>query len=385
MNFLRSFSYQLLKFLFYFFFLLLFIPFNCVCQSVSDSFKINGIINTNEGNIYITYYSALKQQGISDSSKILKGHFEFKNQLSEPAVAFISNSNDKSKFQIIFIEPKVMNIEINNEPLTIKKLSGSETNLDYDSLLAKEIIIRAKYATLLDSAHNNDGVDLGLYNSEISGLEYAFFDSHPNSVITGFLLQYHFKALSADSLIMYYDNMNNKAQNSFYGLRLNEVIKKKLQSTRKKAFNFSTHTLDNKMLRLSDFKGKYVLLDFWASWCIPCRASTPNLIKLFNRYHEKGLDIIGVADDDSRKDQWIKAIMDDHANIWYNILRGSFVDTNGIINRSASINDIFDVQELPTRILIDREGYIIARFIGTENDPKLEKKLQQIFEKIKLM
>lgn len=113
---------------------------------------------------------------------------------------------------------------------------------------------------------------------------------------------------------------------------------------------------------------------------MPCRQSSPDLIKLFNKYHDKGLEIIGVADDDTYQDEWKKAIENDKVGIWYNVLRGLEKNAAEEIDKTKSINDMYNVNLLPTKILIDQSGMIIGTYIGTEADEKLEKKLKKIFE-----
>ena len=123
------------------------------------------------------------------------------------------------------------------------------------------------------------------------------------------------------------------------------------QSFKDTAFNFSGVTPDNKSISLSDYRGKFVLLDFWASWCRPCRKLSGKLIKIYDEFHQKGLEIIGIANDISNEDKWKNAINDDGISIWPQIL-------------DQNIYPKYAVYSLPTLILIDPNGKIIEKFGG---------------------
>lgn len=137
----------------------------------------------------------------------------------------------------------------------------------------------------------------------------------------------------------------------FYILRFGCISAAHCQSSKDTAFNFSGVTPENKSISLSDFRGKFVLLDFWASWCRPCRKFSGKLIKIYDEFHPKGLEIIGIANELSGKDKWEKAINDDGTSIWPQIL-------------DENIYPKYSVHSLPTLILINPDGKIIERFGG---------------------
>ncbi|MCQ2273533.1 MAG: TlpA family protein disulfide reductase [Bacteroidales bacterium] len=119
--------------------------------------------------------------------------------------------------------------------------------------------------------------------------------------------------------------------------------------------------------KLSDLRGKVVMIDFWASWCGPCRKENPNVVKLYHKYHDKGFEIYSVSLDKTR-DQWLKAIKDDGL-VWPNHVS----DLNGW---TSSGGKTYGIMSVPSTVLIDKEGKIIARNLrGAE----LERKLAEIF------
>ena len=135
-----------------------------------------------------------------------------------------------------------------------------------------------------------------------------------------------------------------------------------------------------KPFSLSSLKGKVVLLDFWASWCKPCRASNPHVKALFEKYHKKGFDVVYVADNDSNPDQALKAIDEDGIKKYHHVLRGlkELRGPNGErmgYDKSEDVSERYAIHYLPTKYLIDREGNIV----GKVDDETLDAKLKEIF------
>ena len=135
-----------------------------------------------------------------------------------------------------------------------------------------------------------------------------------------------------------------------------------------------------KPFALSSLKGKVVLLDFWASWCVPCRKSNPHVKALYEKYKKKGFDVVYVADNDSRPEEALKAIDQDGIRKYHHVLRGlkTLKDANGKMtgyDKSEDVSEQYAIHFLPTKYLIDREGKII----GKVNDEELDAKLKEIF------
>lgn len=130
--------------------------------------------------------------------------------------------------------------------------------------------------------------------------------------------------------------------------------------------DFTQQTPEGEDLSLSDLRGKVVLVDFWASWCGPCRRENPNVKRVYDTYHEQGFEILGVSLDRT-KDRWLKAIADDGLP-WPHVS-----DLQGWKNAAAVL---YSVSSIPHTILLDRDGKIIARGL---RGPQLEAKLAEIF------
>ncbi|MGF6846525.1 peroxiredoxin [Chitinophaga sp. W3I9] len=134
----------------------------------------------------------------------------------------------------------------------------------------------------------------------------------------------------------------------------------------KQAIEFNQPGVDGKIVKLSDYAGKYVLLDFWASWCGPCRAENPNVLKAYNTFNKKGLEILSVSLDENRA-AWLKAVKADKLP-WLQVS-----DLKGWKNEAGSK---YMIQSIPENFLIDPSGKIIAKSLRGE---QLYKELEKIF------
>ncbi len=131
--------------------------------------------------------------------------------------------------------------------------------------------------------------------------------------------------------------------------------------------DFTQNTPDGKPLTLSEMRGKVVLIDFWASWCGPCRKENPNVVKVYDEYKDQGFDILSVSLD-SNKDRWLSAIAKDNLT-WAHVS-----DLKGWKNE---VSQMYGISSIPATILLDREGKIIARNL---RGPALEAKLKEVFK-----
>ena len=136
------------------------------------------------------------------------------------------------------------------------------------------------------------------------------------------------------------------------------------------AMDFTQNDTLGNPVSLSSFKGKYVLVDFWASWCGPCRAENPNVVKAFNQYKDKNFTVLGVSlDRPNAKDKWLKAIHDDNLT-WTQVSDLKYWD-NGVAKQ-------YGIRAIPQNLLIDPQGKIIAKNLSGED---LNEKLGEVLSK----
>lgn len=132
------------------------------------------------------------------------------------------------------------------------------------------------------------------------------------------------------------------------------------------ATNITGATPEGKQMSLTDLRGKYVLIDFWASWCGPCRRENPNVVRLYEKYKDKGFDVLGVSLD-TNKDKWVAAIKKDKL-AWHHI--------SDLKGWSSQLSKPYGVRGIPYTVLIDKEGNIIGKRL---RGPALEAKLKELF------
>ena len=139
----------------------------------------------------------------------------------------------------------------------------------------------------------------------------------------------------------------------------------KATSIGRQAIDFTQPDVNGKNISLSSYKGKYVLVDFWASWCGPCRTENPNVLKAYNDYKEKGFDVLGISLDND-KAAWLKAIQKDH------------LPWTQVSDLKAQNNDAYvayGIKGIPFNVLLDKNGVIVGKNLRGEG---LEKKLKEI-------
>ena len=373
-------------------------------------FTIEGNIkNKTEGFIYM-FYSNDVGKNIADSALIEGGHFSFHGQLTGPNQAtFLLNKNARSADQYLqlFIVPGDMQLSLDaNNFRNGAVLKGSPVQEEGDALNKDQKLIMEKMKPFSE-AYNKANEDyiaamkakkdeatlqslkdiaeqkkeaMEPYYNQIGQVEKQFMDKNPTSYVSASLLRYRISDMPLQEGEERYNKLSELVQNSSLGKELlKELNGLRMGSPGSKAYVFASKELRGGQLSLADYKGKYVMLDFWASWCVPCRAGNPHLLSLYKKYKEKGFEIIGLSDDDSKPDAWKKAVEKDGIGVWKHVLRGLKYDGKAF-DRTNDISDHFGIHTLPTKILIDPNGMIIGRYGGGgENDEAMDKKLSEIF------
>lgn len=376
------------------------------------NFTLKGQIKGQDYETIYLSYEGQNGQRVKDSCLIKSGTFEFKGKINEPIQGFIngemkSRGMDDPNATSIFLEPANMTINLKAGDFKNFVLKGSKTQDELTTLNKLKIPIREELKPFSDAYQKaneaymqarkdnkpeseqeslkekaaNLREEFTPFNNRMSKIDNEFINSHPDSYLTAYLLRYKMSSLSLDKANELYGKLTDRIKKSKYGKEIVGEIKN-LQggSPGGIASVFSSTDINGKPLSLADFKGQYVLLDFWASWCVPCRKGNPHLLSLYSKYKDKGLEIIGVSDDDSNHDAWKKAVAQDNIGVWKHVLRGLKRTETGY-DKSADISEPYGIHTLPTKILIDPNGVIIGRYGGGgENDAAMDKKLAEVFK-----
>lgn len=368
-------------------------------------FTLNGKVSgTQTHEVYLRYSDYVGK--ITTKTCILKnGTFSFNGFIKDPTLATLKTSTEiqpDNNTLDLFLEPGVMNIALTENKYAQAKITGSKTQKDFEQLNKKLVPIKKTIDSLViqnadtyDALQKSTNKELSEklskklnniddlknhFQHQLDDLEYTFIKTHPESYISPFLLRdKHY--LPVDTLKSYYDKWSQGVKNSFDGFFLYTFIHTK-QSTAIgcMAPDFQTTDINGVPLSLSSFRGnKVVLLDFWASWCSPCRALTPHLKELYQKYHSKGFDIISISSDEN-KDDWQKAITQDGIDIWHQVPVQIQIKPFNFNPTEDDLRFKYECSSIPFQYLIDKKGKIIGRWDGGSeaNKKDLDQKLAEI-------
>ena len=355
--------------------------FNLNAQLVSNVTVFGTVENAAPGTK--VHLMELMGQGMQpiDSVKI-------KSDKSFSISANIKNANfyqltlGGQSYTILILEPN-QNVHIDldaNNLMAPKNIKGSpDTKKVYEMLnvfnsyKAQQNALEAEYQKVYGTPQQDSvGKVLLQKYQTIENLKTNYLKSEvSNSPSLATLL--FIDQLKIDDNIALYENLDKVLyakypQNAFVSDLHRRVASKLRLAVGRPAPEINLPTPEGKYVKLSSLRGKVVLIDFWASWCSPCRRESPNMVRLYNKYHDKGFEIYSVSFD-KEKSSWIKAINDDGLN-WTHVSDLRY--WNSIAGQD------YGVKSIPFTVLIDEKGNIIATGL---RGPALEQKLAEIFSK----
>ncbi len=337
----------------------------------SNAFTLSGHLKGSPAKMIYLQYKDAEGKNVTDSCGLENGRFSFHGHIDEPTMALLKTNRkiipDDENLNIteVFLEPAAMTASLENDKFRDIVLTGSATHIEYEEVKKQRDYINKTFTDSLSERH--------------SAFSEQYILKNPGSYLSVYELSFY-RGRWPNNMVQYlYNRFPVKYRESKYGQYTKsylDAMKDNAEGRPAKAF--SALDVQGKELRLSDFKGRYVLLDFWGSWCVPCRASNPHLIELYKKYSGKGFEIIGIATEYDKTDSaWRKAIQQDGIGLWHNILSSPIAGPPA--EGSPTIAGQFSVHVFPTKILIDPCGYIIGRFNGGDNDAKLDELLSTIY------
>ncbi|MBN1337682.1 MAG: AhpC/TSA family protein [Bacteroidales bacterium] len=353
----------------------------CSGENGDDSnFRINGnIAGGYEGKAYL-----LKRESGEwirlDSAETIQGNFMLKGFLELPEAYYIGDNSGKG-YALLFVEPG--EIIFKTEATAFRDsavISGSASHQEYDAFMENS----KKYEELMEEAYENMKTARNAGDEETAGKWEAEYD-RINGELKQFVLDYATKnnrsVVSAYIVLRnayYYDEndlepvvnqFSSSISGSVYVKKLTERVETlKRVAVGQPAVDFTMNDTAGNPVALSALFGNYLLVDFWASWCGPCRQENPNIVEIYRNYHVRGFDVLGVSFDKSR-DKWLQAIADDNLT-WHHV--------SDLAYWNNAAGKLYAVNSIPSNVLLNPEGIIIAKNLrGEELQNKIEEILGQ--------
>ena len=350
----------------------LFLVVSCHQDKTKKEGKISGkLANAKKIMVYLERFTDQGEQYLDSTITDENGKFELRNKATEKV--YYGLRTDPTNLVYLLINGNE-NVEINGDAKNLEKtytISGSEdselirelknrdTHLT-DSLNEIYAQVREKFPYLKDSA----GISLQqFYQAQMQAFAKEFISKHPKSLVALSATKY----LDKQKDIRIYDDLLVVLSKEYPGNNYlkefeNIIVNLKKLPVGSPAPDIVLNSPDGKSIALSSLKGKIVLIDFWASWCGPCRRENPMITEIYRKYKDRKFEIFGVSLDDD-VDAWKEAIKKDHI---------TWPQVSELKKWESEVVKIYQIEAIPYTVLIDKQGNIIAKDLPAN---ELEQKL----------
>lgn len=313
---------------------------------------------------------------VADSSKfdtveVKKGRFTWDAEMPDPQKVYIFFLQHYIEF---YVESGKIKLTGNIDSLDKVKISGSQTQDEAKAFERSLKDITDKEMSIYDEYGKVTKQEQTVLDAKLDELRVLrrtranqYILAHPKSAFSVSLVADRAAMGDYNDVKKLYNLLDTSARQTTIGKQISKrLILLKRSAIGEAMLDFTQNNTEGHPVHFTDFKGKYVFVDFWASWCGPCRAENPNILKAYNKYRDKNFTVIGVSLDDNGEN-WKKAIK--HDNMPWTQLS----DLKGLRNE---VSNYYGIQAIPSSLLVDPQGKIIAKDLRGE---ALNKKLAELF------
>ena len=356
----------------------------------TDGYVINGTANGVYNGIRV-YLKSADERGIQtpqDTAIVMDGTFKFEGKVEYPQMWYLSVDNVK-EFVPLIVENEVFDVNFNKDQVNASTVTGTNANdalgkysKGFSKLIDENNVLSDNAASIMNSTDSLAKAkltkDFEKGNQDIQNYPLHFLKDNNNTYFSLSLIINLLKGSPADlqPIIEAYDNLDANLKKTEYGIIVGveiDVLKKKNESLAmldvgKISPNFSAPNPNGKQVSLNEIKGKATIIDFWASWCGPCRRENPNVVKVYEKFHDKGLEIISVSlDRPGQKEKWLQAIQDDKLT-WHHV--------SNLMYFNDPIAQQYNIQSIPATFILDADGTIVAKSLrGQDLEDKIAEML----------